>query len=221
MKKQFLLFAAIAFSTVALAQLKPSAGVRAGYSSASIKGEAVQNLNKLIDITDGAITSGNRSGLFAGAYVALPLTENISLEPALYYAQKGYTLNGALSLKGADFLSANARAALNLHYIDVPVVLKGTVAGFQVFAGPQISYLAKADLRTVAGALGFNMLDRTMDATQQFNRWDASVTAGVGYQFTNGLNVMAAYDHGLSRVDANRNLNTYNRAFKIGLGFSF
>jgi hypothetical protein len=221
MKKQLLFLAAFFVSTLAMAQVKTTAGVRAGYSSASIKGEAVQNLDKLIDITNGAITSGNHSGVFAGAYVALPLTENISLEPALYYAQKGYTLNGALSIKGADFLSANARAALNLHYIDMPVVLKGTVGGFQVFAGPQVSYLAKADLRTVAGALGFNVLDRTMDATQQFNRWDASVTAGVGYQFTNGLNVMAAYDHGLSRVDANRNLNSYNRSFKVGLGFTF
>jgi hypothetical protein len=221
MKKQFLLLAAIAFSTAALAQVKPAAGVRAGYVSSSIKGEAVQNLNKLIDITNGAITSGNHSGLFAGGYVAVPLTENISLEPAVYYAQKGYTLNGALSIKGADFLGASARASLNLHYIDVPVVLKGTVGGFQVFAGPQVSYLAKADLRTVAGALGFNVLDRTIDASRQFNRWDAGVTGGIGYQFTNGLNVMAAYDHGLSRADANRNLNSYNRSFKVGLGFTF
>ena len=90
-----------------------------------------------------------------------------------------------------------------------------------MFAGPQVSYLAKADLKTTAGVLGFNFLNNTTDATQQFNRWDAGITAGLGYQLANGVNLMAAYDHGLSKADAGQNMNAYNRAFKVGLGFSF
>jgi hypothetical protein len=71
------------------------------------------------------------------------------------------------------------------------------------------------------GVLGFNVLDRKMDATEQLNRWDASVTGGVGYQFGNGFNVMAAYDHGLSKADANKNFDSYNNSFKIGVGINF
>jgi hypothetical protein len=57
--------------------------------------------------------------------------------------------------------------------------------------------------------------------TNQMNRWDVSLTGGVGYQFANGLNVMASYDHGLTKADANKSLATYNTSFKVGIGMSF
>jgi len=99
--------------------------------------------------------------------------------------------------------------------------LKGNFGGFQIFAGPQISYLASANLKTTAGVLGINLLNKTMDATSQFNRWDAGVTGGIGYQFSNGLNISASYDYGLSKVDASRRVNAYNNAIKLGIGINF
>ena len=145
----------------------------------------------------------------------------MSVEPSISYAQKGYNLRGELNIKGAEFIGANAQAKLTTHYIDMPVVLKANINGFQVFAGPQVSYLAKADLVTTAGLLGFNLLNKKLDAINQFNRWDAGFTAGLGYQFANGVNITAAYDHGLMRTDANKNLDAFNRSIKVGLGFSF
>ena len=221
MRRKILLLCSLAFSTIVFAQSSPSFGIRAGLSSAKMSGEAANNLNDLLDFTNGGISTGNHTGFFGGGYVNIPLTQHFSIEPALYYTQKGYELRGELNVKGLDFLGANAKAKLTSNYIDLPVLLKGNFNGFQVFAGPQISYLAKADLRTTAGVLGFNLLNKTMDATEQFNRWDAGVTGGVGYQFANGLNVNAAYDHGLMRADKNQNMNAYNRSFKVGLGISF
>lgn len=221
MKKQLLLSTAIFISTFAMAQVKPSFGIRGGLSSAVIRGDAASNLNKLLDFTDGMFTTGNRTGFFAGTYAAIPLGANVTLEPALYYTQKGYALKGNLAMKAVDFLGAGVHARLNTHYIDLPVLAKANFSGFQVFAGPQISYLAQADLKTTAGVLGLNLLNKKMDATAQFNRWDAGLTGGIGYQFANGMNVAASYDHGLSKVDANKNMNSYNRSFKIGVGFSF
>jgi hypothetical protein len=69
--------------------------------------------------------------------------------------------------------------------------------------------------------MGFNLLNKKMDATEQFNRWDVGVTGGVGYQFNNGVNLSATYDHGLSRADANKNFEAYNQSFKIGFGYRF
>lgn len=211
----------MAFSAIAFAQTNPSFGIRAGVSSASMKGDAANSLNDLLDFTNGRITTGNHTGFFGGGYVNIPVTGQFSLEPALYYTQKGYELRGELNLKGLDFLGANAKAKLTSSYIDLPILLKGNFNGLQVFAGPQISYLAKSDLKTTAGILGFNLLNKTMDATEQFNRWDAGITGGVGYQFANGLNISAAYDHGLSRADKNKNMEAYNRSFKVGVGISF
>ena len=221
MRKKILLFCSLAFSTIIFAQTSPSFGVRAGLSSAKMSGDAANNLNDLLDFTNGGVTTNSHTGFFGGGYVNIPLTGQLSVEPALYYTQKGYELRGELNVKGLDFLGANAKAKLTSSYIDLPILLKGNFSGFQVFAGPQISYLAKADLRTTAGLLGFNLLNKTMDATEQFNRWDAGITGGVGYQFANGLNISAAYDHGLSRADKNQNMEAYNRSFKVGLGISF
>jgi hypothetical protein len=221
MKRQSLLFAALIVSTLAMAQAKPGFGIRAGISSSTMKGDAVNSLNNLLDFSNGMITTGNRTGVFAGGYVSIPLGGAFSVEPAAYYAQKGYEMTGELTLKGLDFLGANAKAILTTHYIDMPVVLKADLVGFQLFAGPQVSYLDKADLKTTAGVLGFNLLNKTMDATDQFNRLDAGFTGGIGYKFSNGVNITAAYDHGLTKTDANRNMDAYNRSFKVGVGFSF
>lgn len=221
MKNKILLFAAILISTISVAQQKTSFGIRGGLSSAGMRGEAVNNLQNLLDFADGMITTSDRAGFFAGVNASIPLSDIISLEPGLYYSQKGYQMNGDLNLKGVEFLGANARASLGMHYIDVPVLLKANINGFQVFAGPQVSYLTKADLQMSAGILGINLLNKKLDATQQFNKWDAGITGGVGYQFKNGINITAAYEHGLSRVDANQNINSYNRSFKIGVGVNF
>ncbi len=220
MKRQLLLFIFIASSVITFAQ-SPSFGIRAGLSSAGMRGEASNNLKDLLDFSNGMITTGNHTGFFGGANVSIPVSNLISFEPALYYAQKGYELTGALNIKGLDFLGANAKARLNTHYIDMPVVVKANIKGFQVFAGPQISYLVSANLRTTAGVLGFNLLNRKMDATEQFNRWDAALTGGVGYKLANGISITASYDHGLSKTDKNQNLEAYNRSFKLGLGFNF
>ncbi len=221
MKKQLLLIAFIAISTLGIAQVKPSFGIRAGLSSAGMQGDAVNSLKNTLDFANGMVTTGYRTGFFAGTYATIPFSNMISLEPALYYSQKGYGLKGSLNTKATEFLSANVKAQLNSQYIDMPVLLKVNFNGFQVFAGPQVSYLVQADLRTRAGILGINLLNRKIDATGQFNRWDAGATGGIGYQFTNGVNIMAAYDYGLSKADANKSLNSYNRSFKVGVGFSF
>ena len=221
MKKQVLLILSLIISTLSFSQSNISFGGRVGLSSAGIRGDAVNNLNNLLDFADGMITTGNVTGFFAGTYASIPVGGIMSVEPALYYSQKGYELKGKLNLKGMDFLGANAKAQLQSQYIDIPVLLKANIGGLQLFAGPQFSYLAHADLRTTAGVLGLNLLNSKIDATGQFNRWDAAVTGGIGYWFSNGINLMASYDYGLSKLDANKNIGAYNNAVKIGLGISF
>ena len=133
MRKKILLFCSLAFSTIIFAQTSPSFGVRAGLSSAKMSGEAANNLNDLLDFTNGGITTNSHTGFFGGGYVNIPLTGQLSVEPALYYTQKGYELRGELNVKGLDFLGANAKAKLTSSYIDLPILLKGNFSGFQIF----------------------------------------------------------------------------------------
>lgn len=221
MKKGILLIAASVITISSFSQDKVSFGIKGGFSSARMQGEAMNSLGNLVDLTGGYVTTNSRSGFFAGGNVSIPVSENISIEPGLYYTQKGYEMRGDLQWKAVDFLSAAATAKLDAQYVDLPLLLKANFGGFQVFAGPQVSYLVNADLKTKAGILGINLLNKNWDVTNEYNRWDAGVTGGIGYQFKNGVNLSAAYDHGLSRVDANQSLEAYNRSFKVGLGMRF
>lgn len=218
MKKQILILFFIAVSTVSFAQSNISFGVKAGLSYSGMRGDAVNNLNNLLDFTNGAVTTKMVSGFFAGAHAIIPVAQSVSLEPGLYYTEKGYSMTGSLNIKGIGFLGANAKAILSSQYVDIPVLLKIDAGGFQIFAGPQFSYLMKANLKTTAGVLGFNILNSTMDATQQFNRWDAGLTGGIGFKIGSGLNISASYDYGLSKIDANKSANAYNQGFKVGVG---
>jgi hypothetical protein len=222
MKKQLLVIATLFVTAFSYAQTAQTTfGIRAGLSSATISGQTMSSLNNILDYTNGMITPARHLGIYGGVYASVPLSEQLSFEPGIYYSQKGYELKGSLGIKGIEFLGANAKALLNTNYIDVPILLKGNFNGFQIFGGPQVSYLANAGLKTTAGVLGINLLNNNMDVTSNFSRWDAAITGGIGYQFSKGMNITASYDYGLGKVDANQQFNSYNRAFKVGLGFSF
>jgi outer membrane protein with beta-barrel domain len=168
------------------------------------------------------VQTSSRTGFYAGGYLNLSLGDIISIEPGLYYSQKGYTMKGDFNIKAMDFIGANAGAQLQLSYIDAPLVMKANLAkGLQVFAGPQISYLAHSNLQVNAGALGLSLFRKNMDVTDNFNKWDVALTGGLTYQFANGINIQAAYDYGLSKVDANKTFKSYNNVVKVGVGFTF
>ena len=155
MKYKILLLVFIAFlSATTQAQTKVTFGVKGGLSSASVRGNAADNLQNLLDFINGRVTTTNRTGIFAGISANLPLSGTFSVEPGIYYTQKGYQLNGELGIKGVEFLGVSARAMLQSDYIDIPVLLKANVGGgLQIFAGPQLSYLSSAKLKTSAGHL--------------------------------------------------------------------
>lgn len=211
--------AKIGSSYVTATPAKPAFGVRAGILSSGIRGEASSNLDDLLEFADGMITTNNHTGFYGGAYVSVPVGAGISIEPGVFYSQKGYELTGELTIKGAGFLGANAKAKLQSEYVDIPVLLKADLGGgLQIFAGPQFSYLMKANLNSTAGLLGINLLNSKMDVTEQFNRWDAAITGGIGYKLSNGINITASYDYGLSKLDKNQNTKAYNTALRLGVG---
>lgn len=218
--KKILFSSAFAFlSVAAMAQSTVSVGVRAGVTNASVEGDAAESMQNLINYTGGAVSTQNKNGFYAGGFVSIPVSEQFSIEPGITYAQKGYTLRGQFGIDETELVSA--KSELTLGYIELPVLAKANFSGFQLFAGPQVSYLANADLDTRAGALGFNFIKDKRDVKSQFNDLDVSLTGGVGYQFTNGLRLEASYDHGLSRINSGQSLEAYNRAFKVGVGFKF
>ena len=219
MKKKILLSLFLFLSIVSFAQVRY--GVAAGVSVYSINGNAADNLKQVLSFTNGMVTTGPVTGFYGGGYANIPVSSNVSVEPGIYYSNKGYALTGDYTVKGIDILTADATAKLRTGYIEMPVLLKGNFNGLQIFAGPQVSYLSNASVNINAGLAGINLLHSKMDVTNQMNRWDVGITGGVGYQFDNGLRITASYERGLSKVDAGQNVKSYNQGFKIGGGISF
>ena len=197
-------------------------GVQAGATIANWKGDALQSLNNVVDLSNGFITTKSKTGISIGGYLNIPVSDKISFEPGLQYAQKGYTMQGNLKIDALKFLGVNASAKVEAHYIDVPLVLKAEVAkGLSIYAGPQLSYLVKNNLHLNAGVLGISLYNNKIDITDNFNRVDMGIAGGIGYKFDNGFNIKAGYDYGLSKLDKNDNFKAYNRVAKITVGFSF
>lgn len=221
MKKNFtLVITSFIIMTSTKAQI--SYGVQAGMDIANWKGDAIQSLNNVVDLSNGFIGTKSRTGFNIGGYLTIPVTEQLSFEPGLQYAQKGYAMQGDLKIDALKFLGVNASAKLEANYIDVPLVLKAEVAkGLSIYAGPQLSYLTKASLHINTSVLGISLLNKRLDLTDNFNRMDVGIAGGVGYAFDNGFNIKAGYDYGLSKLDKNDNFKAYNRVIKLSVGFSF
>ena len=202
------------------AQIKPI--IKAGVVQSTWKGEARESFTQLIDATDGYVSSRNRTAFYFGAGVDIPLGDMISVEPSLIYTQRGYGLKGNLTINQLKIDALNARATSQMHYIDMPVLLKiKPAAGLQIFAGPQVSYLVENNLRADVSVFGFSLLNRDIDITEQFNRWDVGVTGGVGYEFENGIGIAASYERGFQRLDKNQNFKAFNEGYKAGLTYRF
>ncbi len=220
MKKKILLSFVMFVSVASFAQ-QVHFGVGGGVTSYSVKGDAAENLNQVLSFTNGIVTTGPVTGFYGGGYANIALGNNFSVEPGLYYSTKGYAVTGSYVVKGIDFLNANATARLHSSYIEIPLLLKADFKGLQVFVGPQLAYLTNAVVKTSADLAGFNLYNGKMDVTSQLNQWDAGITGGIGYQFTNGIRITGSYDRGLSKIDAGQNIRSNNQGFKIGAGFQF
>ncbi|WP_026235889.1 porin family protein [Echinicola pacifica] len=146
----------------------------------------------------------NRAGFHAGVYGNMFVTDRLSIEPGVYYSQKGTE---------ADNI---AESRTILEYVDVPILLRFYATdGFNIFAGPQGSILTKAELEGDAFGTTFGF------ERDDINDLDAGLVFGVGYNLPVGINVQGSYDLGLTPVFKDSDAEVYNRGFKVSLGYSF
>jgi hypothetical protein len=146
----------------------------------------------------------NRIGYHVGLYNSFYLGSLLAIEPGVFYSVKG--------MQNDDLV--NSRAVLN--YIDIPVLFRLYLTdGLNVFAGPQVSFLANS---TFEGDLFGSTL--TFD-TETVSNTDYGALIGLGYNLPKGINLQAAYNHGLSPVFKNNAIDVYNRGFQVSLGVTF
>ncbi|MDR2969692.1 MAG: PorT family protein [Tannerellaceae bacterium] len=154
--------------------------------------------------TGGDWTTGTNFGLG----IEWLINPKIGIETGIYYSGYG--------TKNIDIANLNEKQTIELDYIQVPIAAKYYLyKGFNIFAGPQITYIINESVKPVHTSLAYNK--------------DLSVNGliGAGYQFKFGLTFSAAYILGVTSIAQPiyaANENTYNRrnqAFQFNMGWRF
>ena len=169
-------------------------GIRAGASANTLSGDNDPKGFKTSDYSYGL-------GGLAGVTANFAFSDMISLQPELLY-----------NLKGTQILDSKVR--LDLHYIDLPILLKVNADGPDFEAGPQVGYLISVK---IGGA------DKTRIENKDLQGLSLGYVAGVGYQLPSGLNLGVRFNGGISSVGKDNEIfdQQRNQSFRFVAGYVF
>ena len=191
--KKFLFLVSFAALTVSAANAQSGFGIRGGANFFNFGGS---------DVSENDYT--NRVGFHAGIYATILPEVPVSVEPGVFYSVKGSQNDDGL----------DSRAVLD--YVDVPVLVRFRIGeGFNLFAGPQISFLTNSKFE---GEFGGSTLSFDTD---EIKSTDAGLVFGLGYNLPQGFNVQGSYDYGLTPIFKDSDSDVFNRGFKVSLGYTF
>lgn len=232
--KSFLLTAAVsALALGANAQTKISVIPEAGVN--------LTNLRRTVN--DQTFETATKAGFRAGANVAFGIGNNLSIQPGIFYAQKGGTNTDSRTVTVSGISTVyNGKYETLIDYVEVPVnavyYFMDDQSGFFINAGAYFGAAVRGKIKnsgdiTVAGTktpisddrdlkIGGNEGTATTPG-DDIRRWDIGAQAGVGYQMRNGLMLRAQYFIGGTNIVAHDNSKNSmrNGALNIGLGYKF
>lgn len=158
-------------------------GVRAGANIANFQGFDYQS----------------RIGMHLGAYYDYQFNSEISVEPGIFFSQKGFKSNSSDKIE-------------NVNYMDIPVLVRYKIKEkFNVFAGPQGSILLSRS---------YTEGNFTSKNSNILRGYDLAAVIGAGVKLPNDFNFQLSYDLGLLSLNY-FDQNVKNRVFRISVGKSF
>lgn len=186
MKKSFLLFAAMACTSLSLfAQTTNSTtssplsfGLKAGVNLATMTGDAGEDASKKMLL-----------GLNAGVFATYHVSESFGIQPELTWS----TLGVKLKEKGG-----NGEATLKMNYLTLPILAKYTFegSGFSLYAGPQIGYLLSVKSKITDGT---NVTEGSNK--DGYKSTDFAGVAGLEFEIPNTkFNISGRYQLGLTKI---------------------
>lgn len=145
------------------------------------------NLSSVTNLSSSSIVGFN-----AGVSAEIMFSKRFGIEPGVLFSMQGAKISGE---------------KLHLDYINIPVYAKYyIIRGFNVFAGPQVSF----NVRAKSGGESVKDIVRTADF---------GLGLGAGYQFGWGLMVSLGYNIGF--VDIQKASTAKNGVFQVNVGWRF
>jgi hypothetical protein len=176
--------------------------------------------------SDVGTSNSNRKailGFMVGVGINKPINKQLSIESGIYLTQKGSKSAENGFSDGQEFFSYSDE--LRMLYIDVPIMARYTLfdegeGGLAFYAGLQPSLLLNAKQKNKTANE-----ENSQTVTENFKKFDAAASIGVGYLFKNGLGLHINYDYGFVNINKSSTPNgsnyfkTYNRVFKFSIGY--
>lgn len=182
---------------------------------------------------NGQVSFNTISTYTIGAVSEFGLSPNLSIQPELNYAEKGFKVNpdaGNISILGTT-INLGGSAVTSVKYIDLPVLLKykfGEPDGVRwyVTAGPTFGYAASGSVDTYADVIiKVKLLSMPIDFTANgFNQFEVGGAIGGGVEIpTNNGKFFAdvRYTRGFTDVYTIPTIGVavHNTGIGIGIGY--
>src|SRR5215831_10179411 len=158
-------------------------------------------------------------GWNAGLYAKLPMGRGFSIQPELYYTDKGAkeTYN--------NFVQGKGEYRYNLNYVELPLLAVFNLGNnFNIHAGPYISYLVSANIKDLkSDGTIHNIVDLN---AEDFHRLDWGAQAGLGVDIEN-FTIGARYAYGFHHIGKSDNTtgsllqDSKNSVISLYIGFGF
>lgn len=203
-------------ATTSFAQL----GLRAGVN--------FNNIGK--DAKDEPILKAeNKTGFHIGAVYNIDLIGSFSIEPGLYFSQKGFTLDGEVMDAGDPTqsildLSSPLKGDANMNYLEVPVNVKYklldlSILGLDAHIGPFVAY-------GLGGKYEDSKVFDNGDGDLNCKRFDFGLQMGIGAQIVKKVYAGVNYDMSLTKINEAEgikkdNLKEKNHVWMISVGLNF
>jgi hypothetical protein len=145
-----------------------------------------------------------KTGFHAGLLGHIHLAPQLALQPEIVYSSQGAKYRNG----------SGVEEKYDLDYINVPVLLQYMFDnGFRLQAGPQVGFLLSA--KTEAAGVEIDFKDETKTV-------DFGIGAGAGYvHVPSGFGVDVRYNLGLSNINEDDVVKSYNRGFQVGVFYLF
>jgi len=190
-------------------------GVKAALNNSTFSGDGLDNIE-------------SKWGYGIGVYVNFPMNEQFSIQPELYYNNKGATYSESDTESGFDYtLTLSADFTIPMNYLEIPILGVYSVnPNFSIFAGPyfDIFLSGKAEYESdyhYADDYG-NTEDGSSSGSEEIDSEDMTIpgygiVAGAEYNFGK-FNVGARYSLGLNNIgdSSDEEIKHQNIQFTVG-----
>ncbi|MGC4234227.1 MAG: porin family protein [Niabella sp.] len=212
MRKKIMLLAAMAL-VLGVMQVNAQAtfGLKAGLnvSNLTVKGEGIK------------VKYNSLPGLHIGVMASLPISDNLSIDPALLYSGKG--------AKGDDndeYVALYSNESYNINYLELPINISysfnlsstDNIKPF-VFAGPYLGLAFSGKYKSENTSEKFKIGNDKN--TSDIKPVDYGANIGAGVKFSN-FRISAQYGIGMANIlPGTSSTKMHNSTFGLSIGYTF